>query len=251
MKKLKLKIKALDKKIGAQLDYPSKDESKEFAIFAHCFTCTKDLKSINYISEALTGKGIAVLRFDFTGLGESSGDFGSTNFESNIEDLIIVSEFMKDNFKGPKLLVGHSLGGAAVIQAAPQIHSCKAIATIGTPFYPERLIKIINSGQDEIKKSGRTEVIISGRNYSIGKNFYNDLKITDMKKTIENLNKPICVLHSPADETVGIEQAFQIFDAAKHPKSFISLVNADHLLLNKSDAYYAGAVIGEWALKYF
>jgi putative redox protein len=250
MKKIRLKIEVGNRVLAAQMDVHDEFLPRYFCLFAHCFTCTKDLKSINYLNETLTDKGFAVLRFDFTGLGESTGDFGSTNFENNIEDLITASEFLEQNYEAPSLLIGHSLGGAAVIQAAQMISSAKAVATIGTPFYPDHLSRIVKSSKSQIDISGRADVMISGRKFSIGSKFYNDMHESKMKLNIENLNKPLCILHSPKDKTVSIEHAEKIFATANHPKSFISLDGADHLLMNKNDAKYAATMIAEWANKY-
>ncbi|MFC2130785.1 alpha/beta hydrolase family protein [Bacteroidota bacterium] len=250
MKKNKVNIKGGNRNLGAQLDMPDNEQPLVYGLFAHCFTCTKDLKSINNINKALTDRRIAILRFDFTGLGESSGDFGNSNISTNIDDLILACKFLDKNYDSPKLLIGHSLGGAAVIQAASLIKSVRAVATIGTPFYPEHLGNILKMTQKDIIDSGRAEVMIAGRKFEIGKKFYDDLEEESMKKKIQELNKALCILHSPYDEIVGIEHAAKIFRLARHPKSFISLDKADHLLMNPHDSLYAGGVIAEWASKY-
>ncbi len=250
MKKIKLKIPAENFELGAQLDLADEETPKAYALFAHCFTCTKDLKSINYLNEALTNNSIAVLRFDFTGLGESEGEFGTSNIERNISDIVAAAEYLKKNYEAPKLLVGHSLGGAAIMQAAPQIPSAKALATIGAAFFPFHIRRILKSGEDEIREKGKAEVMIADKKFTISEKFYDDLNEVNMKDKIENLNKALCILHSPLDKIVGIDHAAKIFISAKHPKSFISLDQADHLLFNKKDALYAGNVISTWASKY-
>jgi len=250
MKKEKIKIELQDRTLGAQIDLPDNDKIQHCSLFAHCFTCTKDLKSINTLNEVLTENGIAVLKFDFTGLGESTGDFGTTKFYNNVKDLLDVANFMEKVYSAPTLLIGHSLGGAAIIQAAKYIYSTKAIVTIGTPFYPEHLTKIIKNITDEIGSEGRIEVVISGRSFNITKSFYDDINEINMKQNIVNLNKPLCIMHSPEDETVNIKHALQIFELANHPKSFISLDKADHLLLNEEYAKYAAKMIVEWSKIY-
>ncbi|MFH1052684.1 MAG: alpha/beta hydrolase [bacterium] len=250
MKKIKIKIKGIDRDLAAQLDVPDSMEFESTAIFAHCFTCTKDLKSITNISEGLNSGRIAVLRFDFTGLGGSTGDFSKSSFATNIEDLIHASKFLEENYQATELLIGHSLGGAAVIQVADKISSVKAVATIAAPYYPEHLENIINISKRKSKGNEKVKVTIAGRQFEISNEFYHDLDEKTMKQKIQNLNKPLCILHSPLDEIVGIEHATKIFVTAKHPKSFISLNKADHLLLNPDDSKYAGRVIAEWASLY-
>jgi alpha/beta superfamily hydrolase len=250
MKKIKLTIQGGERNLGAQLDMPENGAPKVYALFAHCFTCTKELKSINNINKALTSRGIAVLRFDFTGLGESGGDFGTSSIASNIDDLISACRYLDEHYEPPKLMIGHSLGGAAVIQASSFLPSVKAIATIGTAFFPEQLVKIIKMSKERIDEKGSAEVLISGRKFEIGSRFYDDLNQENMKKKLRELDKAICILHSPVDEIVSIEHAAKIFVHARHPKSFISLDRADHLLLEPKDSEYAGRVIAEWASKY-
>jgi uncharacterized OsmC-like protein/alpha/beta superfamily hydrolase len=236
--------------LSARLDLPVDGKPAAFALFAHCFTCSKNIKAIAHISRALTREGLAVLRFDFTGLGESEGDFADTNFSSNVDDLISAAEFLKSDYQAPKILIGHSLGGAAVIQAAGRIPSSKAVVTIAAPADPQHLTHALGSAIQTIKSHGEAEVSLAGRTFKLKKQFLDDLQFINMKETLKNLNKALLVLHSPIDQTVAIENAAQIFQTARHPKSFISLDKADHLLSNPEDSLYAGSVIAAWALKY-
>jgi len=236
--------------LSARLDFPVNGKPAAFALFAHCFTCSKNIKAIAHISRALTRAGIAVLRFDFTGLGESEGDFADTNFSSNVDDLIRAATFLESDYQAPQLLIGHSLGGAAVIQAAGRILSSKAVVTIAAPADPRHLTRALGSAIQTIKSHGEAEVRLAGRAFKLKKQFLDDLQFVNMKESLKNLNKALLVLHSPIDQTVAIENAAQIFQAARHPKSFISLDKADHLLSNPEDSLYAGSVIATWALKY-
>jgi len=249
LKKLEFKNKD-GRSLSARLDLPVDGNPAAFALFAHCFTCSKNTKAIAHISRALTREGIAVLRFDFTGLGESEGDFADTNFSSNVDDLIMAADFLKSEYQAPKILIGHSLGGAAVIQAAGRIPSSKAVATIAAPADPRHLTHALGSAIQTIKSQGEAEVSLAGRTFTLKKQFLDDLQFVNMKETLKNLNRALLVLHSPIDKTVAIENAAQIFQAARHPKSFISLDTADHLLSNPQDSLYAGSVIAAWALKY-
>lgn len=236
--------------LSARLDFPENGKPAAFALFAHCFTCSKNIKAIAHISRALTREGIAVLRFDFTGLGESEGDFADTNFSSNVDDLVMAAEFLKSGYQAPQMLIGHSLGGAAVIQAAGRIASAKAVVAIAAPADPQHLTRALGNATQTIKSQGEARVSLAGRTFKIKKQFLEDLQFINMKEALENLNKALLVMHSPVDQTVAIENAAQIFQAARHPKSFISLDKADHLLSDPQDSLYAGAVIAAWALKY-
>lgn len=236
--------------LAARLDLPVDDQPLAYALFAHCFTCSKNLKAVGNISRALNLQGIAVLRFDFTGLGESEGDFADTNFSSNVADLVEAAKFLGSGYEEPKILIGHSLGGAAVLQAAEQLPSVLAVATIGAPCSPDHVTHLLESRREEIEKNGVAEVVLAGRKFTIKKQFLDDLDQAGMKNRIAALNRALLVLHSPIDNTVGIENAAEIFQAAKHPKSFISLDTADHLLTEEADSVYAGTVIGAWARKY-
>jgi putative redox protein len=251
MKFKKLEFKNNDGQVlSARLDLPVTGEPAVCALFAHCFTCSKNIKAIAHITRALNREGIAVLRFDFTGLGESEGDFADTNFSSNVEDLIAAADFLKTNYKAPEILIGHSFGGAAVLQAATRIRSSKAVVSIAAPADPQHVAQSLGSVTQIIESHGEADVNLAGRNFKLKKQFLDDLKFVNMKKTLQNLNRALLILHSPLDETVGIENAAQIFQAARHPKSFISLDTADHLLTQQTDSLYAGAVIAAWATKY-
>jgi putative redox protein len=236
--------------ISARLDLPTEGDPDAYAIFAHCFTCTKHLKAVAHINRALTTEGIAVLRFDFTGLGESEGNFSDTNFSTNIQDLISAADFLKKNYKPPAILIGHSLGGAAVLHAASKIPSVKAVATIGAPAEPGHVSLLMKPVKNQILAEGEATVFLSGRNFQIKKQFLDDLEQTRMKDAIQNLNRALIVFHSPIDEIVGIEHAAKIFQTARHPKSFISMDKADHLLSDAEDSLYVGKVIAAWVRKY-
>ncbi len=241
---------ALGHQLAGRLELPVDQQPHNFAIFAHCFTCTKNLGAVRNISEALTSKGIGVLRFDFTGLGESEGDFENTNFSGNVEDLLAASQYISDTFMPPSLIVGHSLGGAAAIFAAAKLDHIKAVATIGTPSSPAHVQHLFKSDLDTIAETGLAEVQLSGRTFTITKQFVEDLKSNALPEVIRPMRKSLLIMHSPQDEYVGITNAEEIYRAAHHPKSFISLNGADHLLSNKADSLYAGRVIAEWASRY-
>ena len=231
------------------LDLPETG-ADHFALFAHCFTCGKNLKTASNISRALTAAGIAVLRFDFTGLGESEGDFSYSNFSSNVSDLIAAAGFLKDSYEAPVLLIGHSLGGTAVLEAAAEITSAKAIATLGSPADPEHVSHLFTNSRDELERNGVAEVDLGGRPFKMRKQFLDDLQQHDLPAEIGGLRKALMVMHSPIDRTVEIDQASLLFQAAKHPKSFTSLDNADHLLTRTEDSQYAGQVLAAWASRF-
>ena len=221
-----------------------------YALFAHCFTCSKDLKAAGWISRTLVERGIAVFRFDFTGLGESEGDFADTNFTSNLEDLVAAGEWLREHHEAPKILVGHSLGGAAVLAAAGQFPEAMAVATIGAPSDTQHLGDMLLSKAPEIEEKGSAEVNLAGRSFEIRKQLLDDLAEQTMQECIHGLGKPLLVFHSPIDQTVGIDHARRIYEAARHPKSFVSLDDADHLLTRQRDARYAGEVLAAWAGRY-
>ena len=241
---------ASGQKLAARLEEPESGSPLAYALFAHCFTCSKDLKAVGNISRSLVREGVAVLRFDFTGLGESEGDFADTNFSSNVEDLVAAARFAESTFGPVRIIVGHSLGGAAVSRAAAAIPSCVAVATIGAPCDPAHVTHLLGSSREKIESEGVAQVSLAGRDFTIKKQFLDDLDETRMKEAIRNLNRALLVFHSPIDQTVTIENASRIFEAAKHPKSFVSLDRADHLLTNKADSEYVGSVIAAWAKKY-
>jgi putative redox protein len=236
--------------LAARLDRPSQGAPDAYALFAHCFTCSKDLRSVGAISRALNRQNIGVLRFDFTGLGESEGDFSETNFSSNVGDLTAAAQFLDEQYQAPRILVGHSLGGAAVLQAAHRIPSAEAIATIAAPYDPEHVTRLLDDALEEIKTRGEARITLAGRSFTIRKQFLDDLAATKMEETIRTLDRALLLFHSPVDQTVGVENAGRIFEAAKHPKSFVSLDDADHLLTDVTDAEYVGTVLGAWARKY-
>jgi len=237
-------------KLSARIDFPDGGRPVGYAVFAHCFTCSKDFRAPVAISRALTREGFAVLRFDFTGLGESEGDFADTNFSSNISDLVSAAEHLQKHYAAPFLLIGHSLGGTAVLHAAGEIPSCRAVVTIGAPGDPGHVKKLLAGSGDRIASSGEAEVRLAGRRFRIRKQFLEDLEKPDAETKINRLKRALLILHSPVDNVVGIDNAALIFKAARHPKSFLSLDRADHMLSDRTDALYAGAVIGAWAKKY-
>jgi putative redox protein len=250
MKNEKIKFKnSQGLELAAKIEFPE-TEIKGFAIFAHCFTCNKNLSAVRNIGKALNACGIAVLRFDFTGLGESEGEFEHTNFSSNVDDLIYASQFLKDNYQAPSILIGHSLGGAAVIFAAKQIESIKAVATVGAPSSPKHVSHLFKQGIEEINDKGEALLEIGGREFKIQKHFLDDINEKNMSETVKSLRLPLLILHSPQDTTVGIENAGQLFKDAWHPKSFVSLDGADHLLSNKEDSIYVGKMIANWSERY-
>ncbi len=235
--------------LAARLELPD-NEVVGFALFAHCFTCNKNLTAVRTIGKALTKSGIAVLRFDFTGLGESEGDFESTNFSSNVEDLICAADFLRDNYMSPTLLIGHSLGGAAVVFASEHIDSVKAVVTIGAPSSPEHVSHLFKSSIKEIEDKGEATLTIGGREFNIQKHFLDDINERNMDEKLKHLAKALLVMHSPQDTTVGIENAAAIYRAAWHPKSFISLDGADHLLSERKYSSYVGNIVATWAEYY-
>lgn len=236
--------------LAARIDLPD-GEATTFALFAHCFTCSKNLRVVTNISKTLNKRGFGVLRFDFTGLGESEGDFAETNFSSNIEDLIAAAEYMASRYQAPEVLIGHSLGGAAVLQAAAKIKESKAVATIGAPSDPEHVKTNFGAKLDEIESRGKATVTLAGRDFTIKKQFIDDLKASRMDKKIKNLDRALMIFHSPADTIVGIDNAAHIYKMARHPKSFVSLDDADHLLKKEEDGIYVAEVLASWAGRYF
>jgi uncharacterized OsmC-like protein/pimeloyl-ACP methyl ester carboxylesterase len=235
--------------LAARLELPA-TTPRAYALFAHCFTCSKDSKGATYISQALAARGIAVLRFDFTGLGMSGGDFADSNFSSNVGDLIAAANYLRAHHQAPQLLVGHSLGGTAVLAAAHDIPEARAVATIGSPYEPKHVAHLIRDGKDKILADGEAQVDIGGRPFTIRKQFLDDLEQHDPAKTVGSLRKALLILHSPRDTIVDIGNAANIFMAARHPKSFVSLDDADHLLSRAEDAAYAAEVLAAWASRY-
>jgi putative redox protein len=232
--------------LAARLDLPA-GPPRATALFAHCFTCTKDIFAASRIAEGLAEAGLAVLRFDFTGLGHSDGEFANTNFSSNVDDLVAAADFLKATREAPKLLVGHSLGGAAVLAAAPRIPGALAVATIGAPAEPAHVAHLFQEAKPEIEARGEAEVLLAGRPFRIKKQFLDDISGQKLTENLGSLRKALMVFHGQNDTTVGIENAAKIFTAAKHPKSFVSLDRADHLLSRKADANYVASVLAAWA----
>lgn len=240
---------ALGHPLAARLDRPV-GPVRAYALFAHCFTCTKDIFAAGRIAQALTDAGIAVLRFDFTGLGASDGEFANTNFSSNVGDLRAAIDHMRSALEAPKIVIGHSLGGAAVLAAAGDVPEIRAVATIGAPFDPGHVGHLFDAHRAEIEEKGEAEVTLVGRPFRIQKQFLDDIAEQNQTARIARLGKPLVIFHAPRDATVGIENARLIYDAAKHPKSFISLDDADHLLSRRADAEYVAAVLAAWASRY-
>jgi putative redox protein len=235
--------------LAARFDLPD-GKVKAVALFAHCFTCSKDIAAARRIAARLAGLGIAVLRFDFTGLGHSQGEFANTHFSSNTADLVAAARHLEGLGQAPALLVGHSLGGAAVLAAAAQIPSVKAVVTIGAPADPGHVIHNFGCKLDEIAAEGQAQVSLAGRDFTIRQDFIEDVSAAKLTPAIAGLRRALLVLHAPRDQTVGIENAGEIFGAAKHPKSFVTLDNADHLLSRGADAEYAADVIAAWSRRY-
>lgn len=235
--------------ISGKLDKPI-GPIRTYALYAHCFTCTKEFIGSRSICQELASHGIAVLRFDFTGLGSSGGEFGETNFRSNVQDLIAAADYMAKHLEAPSLLIGHSLGGAAVLSAAKFIDSAKVVISIGAPADAEHVIHNFENHVDEIEKNGSAKVKLGGVYLTITKQFLDDLRAQNVTEGLHDVRKAFLIMHSPTDDTVGIENAGRIFAAAKHPKSFVSLDNADHLLTKPEDAAYVAATINTWASRY-
>lgn len=236
-------------RLAARLDRPA-GRPRAHALFAHCFTCSKEIFAASRIAGALAERGIAVLRFDFTGLGASEGEFANTNFSSNVEDLVRAAEHMRGEGMAPALLVGHSLGGAAVLAAAGRIPEVRAVATINAPADPAHLAHLLGESEAEIDAKGEATVTLAGRSFTIRKQFLDDIRAQSLAESIGALRRALLVFHAPRDAQVGIENASAIFAAAKHPKSFVSLDDADHLLSRREDAVYVAEVLAAWAGRY-
>lgn len=235
--------------LTGRLELPA-GKPRAYALFAHCFTCTKNLRAAVNITTALAEAGYAVLRFDFTGLGESEGDFADTNFSSNVADLVSAADFLGAQYEAPRILVGHSLGGTAVLQAAMRIDAAVAVATIGSPARASHVRHLLSGAQEQIETAGEAEVQLAGRPFRIRKQFLDDLEAQPLPESLRELRRALLVMHSPIDELVAIDNASEIFRAALHPKSFVSLDDADHLLTRDADSRYAGLVLAAWASRY-
>ena len=235
--------------LAGRLELPS-EPPLAFAVFAHCFTCSKDVHAASRISRALCSRGLAVLRFDFTGLGSSGGDFANTNFSSNVEDLLAAADFLRRHFQPPQLLIGHSLGGAAVLLAAPGIPETRALVTIAAPSEPSHVRRLLKPQDDTIRELGEAPVVLGGREFKIKRQFLEDMENKRILDGLGKLDKALLIFHAPGDLIVGIDHARLIFDAARHPKSFISLDNADHLLSERRDSEYVAATLSAWVERF-
>ena len=235
--------------LAAALDLPER-EPVAYALLAHCFTCGKDVLAARRIAVTLAARGIAVLRFDFTGLGSSEGDFANSTFSSNVADLVRAADHLRETRQAPAILIGHSLGGAAILAAAGQIPDARAVVTIAAPSDPAHVTGLFADRIEDIRKHGESEVSLAGRPFRIKREFLDDIAEHGLMKHVAKLHKALLVMHAPTDDTVGIDNATRIFVTAKHPKSFVSLAGADHLLTNKNDAAYVADVIAAWATRY-
>jgi uncharacterized OsmC-like protein/pimeloyl-ACP methyl ester carboxylesterase len=235
--------------LAAALDMPER-EPTAYALFAHCFTCGKDVLAAKRIAVALAAKGIAVLRFDFTGLGSSEGDFANSTFSSNVADLVHAADHLRQTRKAPAILIGHSLGGAAILAAAGKIPQAKAVVTIAAPSDPAHVTGLFKERIEDIRTQGKVEVSLAGRPFQISREFLDDIAEHGLMAHVARLHKALLVMHAPTDDTVGIDNATRIFVAAKHPKSFVSLAGADHLLTDRRDAAYVADVVNAWAERY-
>lgn len=243
-------VNAKGHKLSASLELPANQNPNYFAIFAHCFSCSSSLFAVRNITRALTNHGFGVLRFDFTGLGRSEGEFAESFFSSNVDDLISVNTFLAENYRAASLLVGHSLGGAAVITAASKLENVKAVATIGAPATVGHVTNLFSHAIEEVKEKGEVEINIGGRPFLINREFVSDFSKTNLPEITKNLRKPILIMHSPFDKIVNVENAKRLYENAMHPKSFISLDRADHLLSESKHSCYAGNMIGQWVQSY-
>ncbi len=235
--------------LAGRLDWPM-GPPRAFALFAHCFTCSKDVLASTRISQGLAARGIAVLRFDFTGLGHSGGEFASTNFSSSVGDLLAAVDFLRSKHQAPRILIGHSLGGAAVLAAAGRVPECLAVATIAAPFDPQHVVHLFADDVPRINAEGSAPVNLAGRTFTVQKQFLDDIGSQSLHQAVHGLRRALLILHSPTDELVGVDHARRIYEAALHPKSFVSLDGADHLLTRREDAAYVTDVLSAWAARY-
>jgi putative redox protein len=247
--RIKLEINGSQGMLAAILEKPG-PHPKAFIVYAHCFTCGKDSLAASRISRGLVAQGYAVLRYDFAGIGHSEGEFENTNFSTSIDDLVLVAQHLKDNYQAPSILIGHSFGGAVVLGAADKIKGIKGVVTVAAPSKPCHVIKQFAEFEEEIQNKGQADVLLSGRPFVIKKQFIDDVYSHNQDETIRKMKIPLLVFHSPRDTTVLIKEAEHIYGYAKHPKSFISLDPADHLLTNSKDAAYVAASVAVWAEHY-
>lgn len=236
--------------LTGRLEQPIDGAPAAFALFAHCFTCSKDLKAIREIARVLGRAGVATLRFDFTGLGDSEGDFAETSLSHNVTDLLDAAAFLEERYQAPSLLLGHSFGGAAVLQAAGDLPSVQAVATIAAPFDPNHITNLLRGARETAEAEGEVVVTIAGRSFELRREFFDDLAETAVRERLRSLGRPLLIMHSPADKVVGLENAQLLFEAAEHPKSFVALGDADHLLTREGDTRYVGELIAAWAARY-
>jgi putative redox protein len=232
------------------LHLPADRPPRATALFAHCFTCTKNIQAASGIAQALADEGIAVLRFDFTGLGESEGEFADTHFSANVLDLLDAAAYLERELGGPEILVGHSLGGTAALAAARMLPSVTAVATIGSPADAEHVLHLLGDELEQIEVEGEARVRLAGRPFNIKRQFIEDVRSQSVRDGVRHLRRALLVMHSPVDELVSIDEAARIYASALHPKSFVSLDRADHLLSRREDSRYAGRVLAAWAERY-
>ena len=237
-------------RLSAQVERPSSGTPRGWALFAHCFSCSNNVRAAEQVTRALTKLGFGVLRFDFTGLEENESDFADTNFPSGVDDILAATRYMEAALEAPSLLVGHSLGGAAVLQAASALDSVRAVATIGAPADPKHVLEHVVSSREAVEAVGEATVEIGGRPFRVTKQFLNDLKATRMDSTMASLERALLIFHSPIDEVVGIDNATHLYQVARHPKSFVSLDTADHLLSDPKDSRYVAGLLSAWADRY-
>jgi len=243
-------LNARDIRLAARLDLPSRHTPKAFVLFAHCFTCSKEFKAAVNIGKTLARAGFGVLRFDFTGLGESEGEFSDTNLTSNIDDVMSAVQFLETHYAAPQILIGHSFGGIAMLKAAHAVPSSVAVVTIATPSDPKHVLAHFGDSRARIESEGSAEVQVLGHRVRIKRQFIDDVVVADVQADLRDLGKALLILHAPGDEVISIDHAAQLFAHARHPKSFVTLDSADHLLSDRADAAYAGAVIATWASRY-
>lgn len=241
---------AAGERLAGRIDLPVTGEPLAYALYAHCFTCSKNLRAIGRITQTLAHHGIATLRFDFAGLGESEGDFSETNFSSNVADFTSAAAFLAQQFEAPELLVGHSLGGAVALAATPKLESVRAVVTLAAPATPAHIERHIAGDLATIEAEGHAQVELAGRPFTVRQQLIDDIKNVELDHAIRNLGRPLLVVHSPIDNVVGVENAAEILDQARHPKSFLSLDGADHLITSDEDARYVAEVIATWANRY-
>lgn len=238
---------AQGQKLSGRLDTPSEGPVRAVVLFAHCFSCSKNLSAVVHLSRELTDAGYAVFRFDFTGLGESEGDFADTGFVSHVDDVKSAAEFLAHRGLAPMLLVGHSLGGAAVLDAAPSVASCRAVAVINAPFNPSHVSRLLRPYQEVLGREKAVELILGGRKIRVGRGFLEQTPDEAVESRLAALGRAVLVLHAPEDAVVPVENGERIFRAVHHPKSFVALAGADHLLSDKRDARYVGRLLALWA----